>query len=778
MRPRQPGILGRPAGKDEATCRGKPPAADGRGGAGCCSCGELRWFRGRGSVRGGGEGGLDRKCRIDARWLDEHMEAVHKDDRAKFLDRLENLSVRTVGGLITLGQVPDPNNADQLKAKRDELKSEGLATGFAAAIVAFAAANKPAPSRPPAPKLWEALKEPLPPLRHVLQEASKKKKTSSTKATQASSTSNKSRTDTAKHQYIPVKVTVVDAAKFLQDPVVQVVVENLRTTDTDVQVQYSEDVFVEASEESFASATSETAKSILRGLGLHSPLPDVRYFPGKEQEGSKPRVDFRFVFQPAGQAPKVIAYGEQKTDNNAYMGKLLRLPGGVVQADPGTRNYLQDRWTCTCRSATGGNSGDPRGTGFCDAACKSEAHPPAYDPTPTPARDPEHVSPVVELYTYMREAGMRYGILTCYLRWWFFFANDDSYNLGVVQIDSHSTTPSVAQVLVAFLVLAKNRLSPNQTFPFLYSGGTGAGGAGNGADGAGGGGGAGSSGPPPSGGPNREQFMRRNVGPCEPKKSGGNQERVERVPDEDLAPQNDTESPTSPAYSSSASPTSSSSTAASPVPSDWPRLLWPPRATYFPEHVTYAYYDRRAGEGSRCSVWRSTWPADGSLCVVKLYDGIDYPKGIRLVAHEGQMYDRMRSIQGTCVPRCLFRGAMSSGWQFSIITSFEGESLPEDDSYGRYLCAKQRYPAAVRATAIEALRQVHVCGVLHDDIRAANLVLSEDGKRIKLIDFGYAQVCDDAESFAKEMGRLEWVLGEAAVGEDEGPNLGAGIIDV
>ena len=62
---------------------------------------------------------------------------------------------------------------------------------------------------------------------------------------------------------------------------------------------------------------------------------------------------------------------------------------------------------------------------------------------------------------------MRYGILTCYLPWWFFFANNDSYNLGVVQIDSHSTTPSVAQVLVAFLVLAMNGSSQIRPFHFL-----------------------------------------------------------------------------------------------------------------------------------------------------------------------------------------------------------------------------------------------------------------------------------------------------------------------
>ena len=89
---------------------------------------------------GGGEGGLDLGRELTAAWLQQEL-YVSKKGALLLLEGLEKLAIDTVGGLITLGQVPDPNNADQLQAKQDKLieKPYNLLPGFAAAIVAFAA---------------------------------------------------------------------------------------------------------------------------------------------------------------------------------------------------------------------------------------------------------------------------------------------------------------------------------------------------------------------------------------------------------------------------------------------------------------------------------------------------------------------------------------------------------------------------------------------------------------------------------------------------------------
>ena len=60
----------------------------------------------------------------------------------------------------------------------------------------------------------------------------------------------------------------------------------------------------------------------------------------------------------------------------------------------------------------------------------------------------------------------------------------------------------------------------------------------------------------------------------------------------------------------------------------------------------------------------------------------------------------------------------------------------------------------LRQRLLDALDQIHACGVLHCDIVGRNLMVSSDNQEVYILDFGCAELCSDAEPFEDEKKKL------------------------
>jgi eukaryotic-like serine/threonine-protein kinase len=90
-----------------------------------------------------------------------------------------------------------------------------------------------------------------------------------------------------------------------------------------------------------------------------------------------------------------------------------------------------------------------------------------------------------------------------------------------------------------------------------------------------------------------------------------------------------------------------------------------------------------------------------------------------------------------CHPHVAGVQDVHAGWHWLVMDYHRGASLAEVLRGGR-----RRLPASVAAALglqlLAALRAVHAAGVVHCDVKLANLLLGEDG-RLVLVDFGIAE---------------------------------------
>jgi hypothetical protein len=85
-----------------------------------------------------------------------------------------------------------------------------------------------------------------------------------------------------------------------------------------------------------------------------------------------------------------------------------------------------------------------------DKQCKSEKH---------PVRN-RLVSPIIQCYDYSVKAESQFSVLCCFDRWYFLMRSVSTYDLAVIEVDINAVSPSLAQTLMIFLMLAEQNKVP------------------------------------------------------------------------------------------------------------------------------------------------------------------------------------------------------------------------------------------------------------------------------------------------------------------------------
>ncbi|MHA5050699.1 serine/threonine-protein kinase [Streptomyces sp. SD15] len=176
------------------------------------------------------------------------------------------------------------------------------------------------------------------------------------------------------------------------------------------------------------------------------------------------------------------------------------------------------------------------------------------------------------------------------------------------------------------------------------------------------------------------------------------------------------------------------------------------------------------GEGGMGTVWRARDEVLHREVAVK---EVRAPVGLA-VAQVERMYTRLER-EAWAAARISARGvvtvhdvATDDGRPWIVMEFVRGGSLA--DVIGSQGALTPREAARIGAEVLAALRAAHGAGVLHRDVKPANVLLADDG-RVVLTDFGIATVeGDSALTMTGEVvGSPEYVAPERALGRNPGP---------
>ncbi|MFF3689696.1 protein kinase [Streptomyces sp. NPDC002187] len=176
------------------------------------------------------------------------------------------------------------------------------------------------------------------------------------------------------------------------------------------------------------------------------------------------------------------------------------------------------------------------------------------------------------------------------------------------------------------------------------------------------------------------------------------------------------------------------------------------------------------GEGGMGTVWRARDEVLHREVAVK---EVRAPVGLA-VAQVERMYTRLER-EAWAAARISARGvvtvhdvATDDGRPWIVMEFVRGRSLA--DVIGSQGALTPREAARIGAEVLAALRAAHGAGVLHRDVKPANVLLADDG-RVVLTDFGIATVeGDSALTMTGEVvGSPEYLAPERALGRNPGP---------
>ncbi|KAJ2474568.1 hypothetical protein IWW56_005820 [Coemansia sp. RSA 2131] len=166
---------------------------------------------------------------------------------------------------------------------------------------------------------------------------------------------------------------------------------------------------------------------------------------------------------------------------------------------------------------------------------------------------------------------------------------------------------------------------------------------------------------------------------------------------------------------------------------------------------------------SRCGLICSGRWIDGQTVIVKAapVNRIEMLNELRV---EVRAYHRLRDLQGTIVPRVVAYGYMPiNGRHFGILAveRIEGEEILSALDMDERSTLKT-LTNSEKAACKDSLKKIHRRGVVHGDIRGANLLFRSHGPGNDLvpvfINFGFAQLAGDAtklvDAKAKDYSRL------------------------
>src|ERR1043166_4646540 len=116
---------------------------------------------------------------------------------------------------------------------------------------------------------------------------------------------------------------------------------------------------------------------------------------------------------------------------------------------------------------------------------------------------------------------------------------------------------------------------------------------------------------------------------------------------------------------------------------------------------------------------------------------------------EVEIYKDLADIQGKYIPRLVCYGYYGGGMSFVIGMTIAGTTLNDHKITKRQ-----------RSRAIKGLEAIHKHGILHNDIREENILISDDGD-VYLIVFGMASRADTKKKrklFEEEQLKLSQLL--------------------
>ena len=155
--------------------------------------------------------------------------------------------------------------------------------------------------------------------------------------------------------------------------------------------------------------------------------------------------------------------------------------------------------------------------------------------------------------------------------------------------------------------------------------------------------------------------------------------------------------------------------------------------------------EKPIGEGGMGSVWRAHQVALQRPVAVKFVK-VDEPHMVERFLRETRV---AASIRNPHVIDMLDFGTTPTGQPVLVMELLEGESL-EDVLARRGVSALEA--VSVMAQVLIALEAVHAAGIVHGDLKPANVFLSADGTDesfVRLIDFGIAYSIDPASSLRR-----------------------------
>ena len=136
----------------------------------------------------------------------------------------------------------------------------------------------------------------------------------------------------------------------------------------------------------------------------------------------------------------------------------------------------------------------------------------------------------------------------------------------------------------------------------------------------------------------------------------------------------------------------------------------------------------------------------GKPIVLKCTDLSKKPNCLDELLNEVEMYRVLAKLQGVYIPELLFYGDLANGMSFVMGLSIVGTTL-----YHHKINRWQK------KRALSALKRIHDCKILHNDIHEENILIDERGY-IYLTDFGMSIQNYDERLFLKEKSELSHLL--------------------
>jgi hypothetical protein len=192
---------------------------------------------------------------------------------------------------------------------------------------------------------------------------------------------------------------------------------------------------------------------------------------------------------------------------------------------------------------------------------------------------------------------------------------------------------------------------------------------------------------------------------------------------------------------------------------------------YVPGHALANRYELRRllGEGGTGVVWVACDRVLNLEVAVKL---------VRASATDGEDFARQAQTEARsaarlahpAVCRAMDFGLSAQGEPFIVSELLDGESL--DDTLAREGRLEATRAVRILLPILDALHTAHESGIVHRDVKPANVFLARDGRQRvqpKLLDFGIARSAGDtrAASDAGICGTPEYMSPEQARGDDE-----------